>query len=114
MEKIIQQDNHLPEDVCLRFIANVAAGLYHCHSLGIVFGPLLPSKILLDSVGVFKLAEFGMSKLDGENLVDVLTQQFHEDGEDYELVPPDPEDGILYECFPIMIIFFFQHTERLS
>ncbi|KAK3602625.1 hypothetical protein CHS0354_034209 [Potamilus streckersoni] len=80
LDTLIQQDKFCPESSVRTFGFDLVTGLHYIHSLGILFCDLRPSKILLDGPGVLKYADFGLSKVEGENLEE-LFQKFAEAGE---------------------------------
>lgn len=82
LEVLINQDKNLPESSVRTFGIDLVTGLHYIHSLGILFCDLRPSKILLDGKGTLKYADFGLSKVEGENL-DELFQKFSEAGEQW-------------------------------
>jgi Serine/threonine protein kinase len=44
-------------------LRDILNGLYHIHSLGIIHGDMKPGNILLDTRGIFQLADFGLAQL---------------------------------------------------
>ncbi|XP_076458728.1 serine/threonine-protein kinase ULK4-like isoform X2 [Babylonia areolata] len=81
---ILAQDHHLPETSIRDFGIHLVTGLHFIHSTGILFHDLRPSKVLLDASGVLKYADFGMSKVEGENLEE-LFYKFAEAGEHWNI-----------------------------
>lgn len=79
LEMLIQQDKYLPESSVRTFGIDLVTGIHYIHSLGILFCDLRPSKILLDGSGILKYADFGLSKVEGENLEE-LFEKFTEAG----------------------------------
>ena len=59
---LITQDKTLPEDMVLAFSRDLASGLYHLHTQGILFCDLKPSNVLVDEYGALKLADFGLAR----------------------------------------------------
>ncbi|KAJ8308456.1 LOW QUALITY PROTEIN: hypothetical protein KUTeg_013330 [Tegillarca granosa] len=92
LETLIAQDKHLPESSVRTFGIDLVTGLHYIHSLGILFCDLRPSKILLDGTGTLKYADFGLSKVEGENLNE-LFEKFAEAGEQWSTELGD-EEGI--------------------
>ncbi|XP_053386677.1 serine/threonine-protein kinase ULK4-like isoform X1 [Mercenaria mercenaria] len=80
LEYLISQDKNLPESSVRNFGIDLVTGLHYIHSLGILFCDLRPSKILLDGPGILKYADFGLAKVEGENLEE-LFQKFSDAGE---------------------------------
>lgn len=80
LENLISQDKSLPESSVRTFGIDLVTGLHYIHSLGILFCDLRPSKVLLDGPGILKFSDFGLSKVEGENLDD-LFQKFSDAGE---------------------------------
>lgn len=80
LENLITQDKNLPESSVRIFGIDLVTGLHYIHSLGILFCDLRPSKILLDGPGILKYADFGLAKVEGENLEE-LFQKFADAGE---------------------------------
>ncbi|KAK3093040.1 hypothetical protein FSP39_010415 [Pinctada imbricata] len=80
LHTLISQDKNVPESSIRTFGVDIVAGLHYIHSLGILFCDLRPSKILLDGPGILKFADFGLSKVEGENLEE-LFDKFAEAGE---------------------------------
>ncbi|XP_025099125.1 serine/threonine-protein kinase ULK4-like isoform X3 [Pomacea canaliculata] len=79
---ILTQDLYLPESSIRDFGLHLVTGLHYIHSLGILFHDLQPSKILMDSSGVLKYADFGLAKVEGENLEE-LFYKFADAGEQW-------------------------------
>ncbi|BFZ15632.1 hypothetical protein BsWGS_18671 [Bradybaena similaris] len=84
LETLISQDSNLPESAVRSLGVQLVTGLHYIHSHSILFHDLCPSKILLDTIGVLKLADFGLSKVEGENL-DELFLKFAEAGENWNI-----------------------------
>ncbi|XP_052814405.1 serine/threonine-protein kinase ULK4-like isoform X2 [Mya arenaria] len=80
LEYLITQDKNVPESSVRTFGIDLVTGLHYIHSLGILFCDLRPSKILLDGPGILKYADFGLAKVEGENLEE-LFQKFADAGE---------------------------------
>uniref|UniRef100_A0A2C9L0L6 Protein kinase domain-containing protein n=1 Tax=Biomphalaria glabrata TaxID=6526 RepID=A0A2C9L0L6_BIOGL len=82
LESLIAQDGSLPESTVRSFGIQLVTGLHYIHSLNILFHDLRPSKILLDTAGSLKYADFSSSKVEGENLEE-LFYKFAESGEQW-------------------------------
>ncbi|XP_059156600.1 serine/threonine-protein kinase ULK4-like [Physella acuta] len=82
LETLIAQDGCLPESTVRSFGVQLVTGLHYIHSLNVLFHDLRPSKILLDTAGVLKYADFGLSKCEGENLEELFIK-FAEAGEQW-------------------------------
>ncbi|XP_041374855.1 serine/threonine-protein kinase ULK4-like isoform X2 [Gigantopelta aegis] len=82
LDLLIKQDGNLPESSIRTFGQDLVTGLHYIHSLGILFNDLQPSKVLLDSLGVLKFANFGLSKVEGENLQELFLK-FADAGEQW-------------------------------
>ncbi|KAH9523812.1 Serine/threonine-protein kinase ulk4 [Bulinus truncatus] len=85
LETLIAQDGSLPESTVRSFGVQLITGLHYIHSLNILFHDLRPTKILLDTEGVLKYADFSSSKVEGENLEE-LFYKFAESGEQWNTV----------------------------
>ncbi|HMP16340.1 MAG TPA: serine/threonine-protein kinase, partial [Gemmatales bacterium] len=59
---LLAQRGKLSPGVALRIIWEIAHGLAHAHSRGIVHRDIKPANILLDPAGVAKLTDFGLAK----------------------------------------------------
>ncbi|XP_058585514.1 serine/threonine-protein kinase ULK4 isoform X4 [Neofelis nebulosa] len=80
LEMVIAQDENLPEDVVREFGVDLIAGLHHLHQLGILFCDLSPGKILLEGPGTLKYSNFGLAKVEGENLEEFFALVAAEEG----------------------------------
>ena len=56
-----QRQNFLLDEVRI-IIAEIALGLYHLHTLGIIYRDLKPENIVFDSEGHVKIIDYGLSK----------------------------------------------------
>ncbi|ESO09418.1 hypothetical protein HELRODRAFT_109648, partial [Helobdella robusta] len=72
LDMVIEQDKCLPESCVRDFAVNIAEGLHYIHSLGVIYADLQPSKIWLNSLGVLKLADFSLSKMEDESFEQVF------------------------------------------
>ncbi|XP_008569517.1 PREDICTED: serine/threonine-protein kinase ULK4-like [Galeopterus variegatus] len=82
LEKVIAQDENLPEDVVREFGIDLITGLYHLHKLGILFCDISPGKILLEGPGTLKFSNFCLAKVEGENLEEFFALVAAEEGSD--------------------------------
>ncbi|XP_045292389.1 serine/threonine-protein kinase ULK4 isoform X3 [Leopardus geoffroyi] len=80
LEMVIAQDENLPEDVVREFGVDLIAGLHHLHQLGILFCDISPGKILLEGPGTLKFSNFGLAKVEGENLEEFFALVAAEEG----------------------------------
>jgi serine/threonine-protein kinase len=55
----------LPDDETLRVATEIAAGLAHAHSRGLVHRDLKPANVLFDAEGRAKIADFGIARMGG-------------------------------------------------
>lgn len=79
LDAILKQDICLPETSIKNFGADICEGLYYCHNTAnIVFCDLHPRKIMVDGNGTLKLGDFGLSKIDGENLEEIFSETFND------------------------------------
>ncbi|WAR10143.1 ULK4-like protein [Mya arenaria] len=92
LEYLITQDKNVPESSVRTFGIDLVTGLHYIHSLGILFCDLRPSKILLDGPGILKYADFGLAKVEGENLEE-LFQKFADAGETWNTDAPEVLQG---------------------
>ena len=74
LEHILDQDECLPESSIRLFGVDVCEGLLYIHSLGLLFCDLTPRKLMCDGNGTLKLSDFGLAKMEGEDLEAI----FHE------------------------------------
>ncbi|XP_040850226.1 serine/threonine-protein kinase ULK4 isoform X1 [Ochotona curzoniae] len=80
LETVIAQDENLPEDVVREFGIDLITGLHHLHQLGILFCDISPGKILLEGPGTLKFSNFGLAKVEGENLEEFFALLAAEEG----------------------------------
>ncbi len=62
VQTLLAQRGRLSSSVALRIIWEMAHGLAHAHSKGIIHRDIKPANILLDPTGVAKLTDFGLAK----------------------------------------------------
>ncbi|HQR06550.1 MAG TPA: serine/threonine-protein kinase [Gemmatales bacterium] len=62
VQTLLAQRGRLSPSVALRIIWEIAHGLAHAHSKGIIHRDIKPANILLDPTGVAKLTDFGLAK----------------------------------------------------
>ncbi|ELK10107.1 Serine/threonine-protein kinase ULK4 [Pteropus alecto] len=80
LERVIAQDENLPEDVVREFGIDLITGLHHLHQLGILFCDISPGKILLEGPGTLKFSNFCLAKAEGENLEEFFALVAAEEG----------------------------------
>jgi serine/threonine-protein kinase len=71
LEDRLQGGRPLPDAEADRVARQLAAGLAHAHSHGLVHRDLKPANVLFDDEGRAKIADFGIARLEG---VDTLTE----------------------------------------
>lgn len=76
LEAILKQDQCMPESSIRNFGVDLCEGLFHIHQTGLLFCDLNPKKIMVDGNGTLKLGDFGLSKLEGENLEEIFQEAF--------------------------------------
>jgi serine/threonine-protein kinase ULK4 len=76
LEAILKQDQCMPESSIRNFGIDLCEGLFHVHQSGLLFCDLNPKKIMVDGNGTLKLGDFGLSKLEGENLEEIFQEAF--------------------------------------
>lgn len=59
---LIEADQKLPEDTVKKLTYELLEGLSYLHSLGIIFGDLKPSNVLMNEYSNLKLCDFGLAK----------------------------------------------------
>jgi serine/threonine-protein kinase len=62
VQTLLSQRGRLNQAAAVRILWEVAHGLAHAHSKGIIHRDIKPANILIDSAGVAKLADFGLAK----------------------------------------------------
>lgn len=62
VQTLLAQRGRLSSSVALRIIWEIAHGLAHAHSRGIIHRDIKPANILLDPAGIAKLTDFGLAK----------------------------------------------------
>ena len=67
LDVVLSQDKKIPVDSIRRFGAEIAKGLFHIHSIEILYCDLRPSRIMLDGAGVLKLSDFALARVEGED-----------------------------------------------
>ncbi|CAE7409774.1 CDK3 [Symbiodinium natans] len=70
-----QTSQLLPFEQVRDFSENILSGLFECHTRQILHRDLKPENILLGNDGVLKIADFGLSRLQGHHLLTNLTQE---------------------------------------
>ena len=50
LQKLIKEDDHLPESCILQFGIDLVRGLHHLHSVGIIFSDIKPSKVIISHI----------------------------------------------------------------
>jgi len=55
-------DRRFNNDRAMYYVAEIALGIEHLHSLGILYRDLKPENVLIDSEGHVRLTDFGLSK----------------------------------------------------
>ncbi|CAL9757627.1 unnamed protein product [Musa acuminata subsp. burmannicoides] len=98
----------LKEDEARKYFQQLINAVDYCHSRGVFHRDLKPENLLLDSSGVLKISDFGLS---------ALPQQVHEDGKLYttcgtpnyvapEVVKDKGYDGALADLWSCGVILF--------
>ena len=59
---MLEQDKQLPEESIKKLAYELLEGLSYLHSIGVIFGDLKPSNVLLNEYCNLKLCDFGLSK----------------------------------------------------
>ncbi|XP_067053224.1 serine/threonine-protein kinase ULK4-like [Acropora muricata] len=67
LDVVLSQDKRIPVDSIRCFGAEIAKGLFHIHSVEILYCDLRPSRIMLDGAGVLKLSDFALARVEGED-----------------------------------------------
>lgn len=62
VQTLLAQRGRLSPGIALRILWEIAHGLAHAHSRGIIHRDIKPANILLDPAGVAKLTDFGLAK----------------------------------------------------
>ncbi|CAD8154628.1 unnamed protein product [Paramecium pentaurelia] len=96
---LIEADQQgLQENIVLRFVRDMAAGLNYLHSKGIIYCDLRPSNVLFNEYGVAKLSDLGNAK----RLVDMISATIGPDvemskrGSPYYMAPELFHEGGVY------------------
>jgi serine/threonine protein kinase len=65
LEERLQSGRPLPDEETERIATELAAGLAHAHSRGLVHRDLKPANVLFDDEGRAKIADFGIARMEG-------------------------------------------------
>ncbi|XP_064961999.1 CBL-interacting protein kinase 23-like isoform X1 [Musa acuminata AAA Group] len=104
----IARHGRLKEDEARKYFQQLINAVDYCHSRGVFHRDLKPENLLLDSSGVLKISDFGLS---------ALPQQVHEDGKLYttcgtpnyvapEVVKDKGYDGAMADLWSCGVILF--------
>lgn len=86
LSAMLEQDACFPEATVRQFGADIVNGLYHLHSLGILYCDLRCSKLILDGSGKVKLSNFSLAKVEGEE--EFLELEERDEEEEYRRPSP--------------------------
>jgi serine/threonine-protein kinase ULK4 len=78
LDLLLEQDGNLPEDSIKKFGIDICQGLFEIHSQGILFCDLIPRKLMIDGDGSLKLSDFGLSKIESEDLEQIFIDTYEQ------------------------------------
>ncbi len=98
--EFVRARNRVPWPQVCDFAAQAALGLQHVHDAGMVHRDLKPANLLIDSTGLVKLLDFGLSLLDFDQDEHSLSMLFGHDrlGTADYVAPEQAEDSLKVDC----------------
>ena len=75
LDEIIEAEEALPLPTALRILKNIALGMSHAHSYGVIHRDIKPENILVSEDWSIKIADFGISQLRQESSIETSGEE---------------------------------------
>lgn len=75
LKELIQEKGTIPVETALDVMVMVLDGLHHAHEKGIIHRDIKPQNILITSIGMVKVADFGIARAVGSGTINAADDQ---------------------------------------